>query len=401
MPFHLTAASRVTKPGIRRSPLKSKRAAPQKDKNREAFLSRGLGGCIAEDDSMNCETTTTLVGVERWQNSSSDLLQAMRTTDDCMFSALPDRASGMNSTQISSVLRTRRSLPPVVSKARLRALFRSATALERQIFQQGGRIRKISIPMTSAPGGTEEVYVLSEVWTERVLDAVGLDGRLKEKFQVWLGEHPLSSKVEHSFFNLEEATKLVQAGLVTVPGRYPQVHSAGISGVKTLSTAGSSAASGSVEATGGIGAIHEVGGSTGRKMQYDMFATDNATIPLLEEAYLGKDELNLTLPGLGTYVRILDEALKQVKTLLSESPHHQCPISHLEERWEGGTPPDSQSSRSRKTRGEFSSLLPGQTRKWRHHYGLSFDWIICESIGRGFIELFDTKSIGIGVRRIT
>jgi hypothetical protein len=45
-------------------------------------------------------------------------------------------------------------------------------------------------------------------------------------------------------------------------------------------------------------------------------------------------------------------------------------------------------------------LLPGKTKKWKALYGLDFDWALQECLGAGLIEVFETKSVGHGVRAL-
>jgi hypothetical protein len=42
--------------------------------------------------------------------------------------------------------------------------------------------------------------------------------------------------------------------------------------------------------------------------------------------------------------------------------------------------------------------MPAKTKKWKDLYGLNFDWVVEECLGAGLIELFETRSVGLGVR---
>jgi len=70
----------------------------------------------------------------------------------------------------------------------------------------------------------------------------------------------------------------------------------------------------------------------------------------------------------------------------------------LRERWDGGITKGSEQEERKKARGEFSGLLPGRTKKWRGFWGLRFEWILEECVGSGLVEIFETGSVGIGVR---
>jgi hypothetical protein len=65
-----------------------------------------------------------------------------------MFSDVPERASGMNSTRIAEVLNYRQALPPIVTVAHIDALSSSSTRTERDIVEltQAGILRRVTIP---------------------------------------------------------------------------------------------------------------------------------------------------------------------------------------------------------------------------------------------------------------
>ena len=51
-------------------------------------------------------------------------------------------------------------------------------------------------------------------------------------------------------------------------------------------------------------------------------------------------------------------------------------------------------------RGEYFGVLPGRTKKWKEFYGLSFDWLLAEAVSTALVELFETGSVGRGVRLV-
>ena len=85
-------------------------------------------------------------------------------------------------------------------------------------------------------------------------------------------------------------------------------------------------------------------------------------------------------------------------SLLSKTSHREIPLSLLRERWDGAVATDEGVSKAKRTRGEFAGILPGRTKKWKQFHGLSFDWILQECLGAGLLELFETGSVGLGVR---
>ena len=88
-----------------------------------------------------------------------------------MFSELPERASGMNSTRISTVLNYRVSLPRLVSLGHIHAVMNTPTTTERELAQlvKDGMIRRISVPGRgrNGLGGTDMVMLMEDV--ERIL----------------------------------------------------------------------------------------------------------------------------------------------------------------------------------------------------------------------------------------
>ncbi|KAG7135844.1 hypothetical protein HYQ46_008850 [Verticillium longisporum] len=67
----------------------------------------------------------------------------------------------------------------------------------------------------------------------------------------------------------------------------------------------------------------------------------------------------------------------------------------LRERWDGGIASDD-ARKMRRARGEFTGVLPWQTKKWREFYGLEFGWVLAEAMGTGRLEVFETGSVGRG-----
>ena len=70
----------------------------------------------------------------------------------------------------------------------------------------------------------------------------------------------------------------------------------------------------------------------------------------------------------------------------------------LRHRWDGGVAGQDPISQAKRARGEFAGVLPGATRKWRTYHGLRFEWVLGECVAAGLLELFETGTIGRGVR---
>jgi hypothetical protein len=44
--------------------------------------------------------------------------------------------------------------------------------------------------------------------------------------------------------------------------------------------------------------------------------------------------------------------------------------------------------------------MPGRTKKWKEFQGLEFGWVLQEAVGAGLVEVFETQSVGRGVRLV-
>jgi len=145
----------------------------------------------------------------------------------------------------------------------------------------------------------------------------------------------------------------------------------------------SKAASGSLAAVGGEGAVHAAGGSGGGFQ----------SLP-------GTGDFTLALPSTGPFLKMLTSARAHLVSLLTKSKFKEAPLDFLRERWDGGIAADDAATTSKKSRGEFIGVLPGRTKKWKQFYGLSFEWVLEECVGAGMVEVFETRSVGRGVRAI-
>lgn len=108
----------------------------------------------------------------------------------------------------------------------------------------------------------------------------------------------------------------------------------------------------------------------------------------------------LSLPNTGPYLRLLSAARSHLIALLKQSKYHEAPLTLLRDRWDGAVESNRSFSVAKRIRGEFSGVLPGRTKKWKEFNGMSFRWILEEALGAGLVEIFDTGSVGPGVRRL-
>lgn len=151
-------------------------------------------------------------------------------------------------------------------------------------------------------------------------------------------------------------------------------------------------------AVGGEEAIYDAGGRGGIRRsssQYEQPSDQAPSTPFSEG-----QELKLSLPGTGPYLKILTASRSHLITLLTKSRFREMPLYLLRERWDGGISADDPAAKAKKYRGEFTGVLPSRTKKWKKFYGLMFDWVLAECLGAGLVEMFETGSVGRAVRII-
>lgn len=114
----------------------------------------------------------------------------------------------------------------------------------------------------------------------------------------------------------------------------------------------------------------------------------------------GSPSYLLSLPNIGTYLRLLAAGRTHLLNLLKKrSKYQEAPLSLLRDQWDGAVENRDRSYMTgKRLRGEGFGVLPGRTKKWRDLYGMRFGWILGEAMGAGLVELFETGSVGPGVR---
>lgn len=315
-----------------------------------------------------------------------DVPQAIQYVRARMFEGIPERAAGMNSSRIAEVLNFRASLPPMVTVSHVQALLNSPTTAEREIAElnKAGAIRKI---MVSGRGGVGEALILAKD-LDVMIQSSNLDVAVRDSFSKLLHENPTVLKIPRSWLPADDARALMHTGFLTSStGSWTSTDVFSRPGDKARGTLTSlnsisKAASGSLAAVGGEGAVHAAGGGGGAK-----------TLP-------GTGDFSLAVPTTGPFLKLLSNARAHLLSILGKSKYHESPESLLRQRWDGGIMADDAASIARKSRGEFAGVLPGRTRKWKQFYGITFDWILGECVGAGLVEVFDTGNIGRGIRAL-
>lgn len=315
-----------------------------------------------------------------------DVSQAIIYIKRRMWTPMPDQRAGMSSTRIAEVLNYRAALPPIVTVSHLQALLNSATTVEREIAEliNGGAIRKMVV---GGRGSVGEVLILAKDFDE-MIEKSSLEAGIQEKFLKILHDNPAALTIPRVLLMEADAKAIMHAGFITTalptmtttdrfsaPGE-------GSHGTITSINSISRAASGSMAAVGGDGAVHAAGGSGG-----------GVRAPTT-------GNFSIAIPSTGSFIKLIANARSHFMSLLSKSKFREAPETLLRERWDGGISSNDEASASRRRRGEFDGVMPGRTRKWKLFYGISYEWILEECVGAGLVEVFETGSIGRGVRAL-
>ncbi|KIV78009.1 hypothetical protein PV11_09777 [Exophiala sideris] len=400
MPLYLTAAhsSRVSKPAQRsvnnvRRHSSSPFAQAQRTKSsitRTKSLSDALDDAKSDDggddDEAKLASTGKILSTVSI-DSAKDVLSAVQYARNSMFAAIPERA-GMNSVRISEILNFQRNMPAVVSLAHVHAIISASSKTERQIatLQGIGMLRKIKVTGRGNDiSGTSEVLItMSDL--EVLLERSNVAPDVVADFCNVLRRQPRATFISPQDLPQSHVTALTRTGFLV---------SSSLSGSRNLSLAGSSlvampkisrAASGSSGAVGGDAAFEHLGG------------VGNARRSSATPQDTQGGDFALSIPNLGPYLRLLNAGRQHLLELLGKSKYKEGPLYLLRERWDGAVDSDNRISAAKRLRGEFAGVMPAKTKKWKDLYGLNFDWVLEECLGAGLIELFETRSVGLGVR---
>ncbi|RAQ72193.1 hypothetical protein COH20_009180 [Aspergillus flavus] len=308
-----------------------------------------------------------------------DVIQAICHIKDNVFEDLPAR-TGMNSTRVAELLNHRRSLPPLASVAHVHTLLDAPTKVERDImdFVNSGRIRRLIVPgRGNDAAGLGDCLVLSEDWERLVRDS-SIGSHLKGaaclyKFLDVLSRPGIMFAVPDTLFTAPECMALVRAGFLVSSSS-----ANGSPGIISLPTFPPTPSSGNSASRGGPVAVHDKeGGNRSRSHTTAFF---------------------LSLPNTGPYIRLLSAGRAHLLTLVRKSNSSEVPLHLLRDRWDGAVETDKGFSAAKRIRGEHAGILPGRTKKWKELCGMNFRWVLEEALGAGLIEIFDTGSVGPGVR---
>lgn len=208
-----------------------------------------------------------------------------------------------------------------------------------------------------------------------------------DKFIEILRQQPRSTSVSSPLLSSCEITIVRTAGFLVSSGISRKSSVPNVAGSGAARAIISRQLSGTMAAAGGEAALDSLGGA----MSTQSPSSDSVTHGLCAE-------FNLSLPNMGAYLRLLNDARAHFMSLLGKSKYKEAPLYLLRERWDGAIESDNSISSAKRIRGEYAGVLPGKTKKWKEFYGMRFEWALEECLGAGYVELFETNSVGNGIR---
>lgn len=326
--------------------------------------------------------------------SAQNVLQAIQYIRDSMFEELPARA-GMNSTRIAELLNLRRSLPPLASVAHVHTLLEAPTQVEREIVElvQSGQIRRLVIPgRGNDAAGLGDCLVLAEDWEKLVQESAALEPPVKgesrflpsrtflidtivDKFLDILRRMGTSSAISQGVFTTDEYRALLRAGFIVSSSSLTQgsLHIASLPNLPTMAASSASR----------IESAH---------------SASQPKRPVQSDAQARAATLFLSLPNTGSYLRLLGSGRTHLIALLKRSASGEAPVGLIKDRWDGAVETEKSFHLAKRARGEFAGVLPGKTKKWKDLNGMHFRWVLEEALGAGLVEMFETGSVGPGIR---
>lgn len=378
----LTSPSRVKKPS-KPSTSRSPHASPSKRKPSASKAGGHQDGPGADDDLAEEEEDYFqdhlddhgLVRALVTDLHLSDVVQAMRFIRGRMWTPMPDRRTGMASARVSEVLNYRLAMPPAVTVAHLQAvLMASPSRVEREV---AGLVEKGILRRIVVKGRSEAVVEVGDLMD--MAGRVGVDEGTRAAYERFVRGEMGAEGLKRA-----QVDVLVKAGFLTSSAidaggvMRGSGRPAGLLGTRRTLEHLAMAPTGSLDAVGG-GAAQMVTGS----------GTPSST----SSSRPANETLSISVPNNGAFIKLLKAALDHLSRLLEQrSAFREMPEDALREAWDGGL------AERRRGGAGFSGVLPGRTRKWREHWGLRFEWVLEEAVGAGVVEVFETGSVGRGVR---
>ncbi|KAF5022935.1 hypothetical protein F66182_5001 [Fusarium sp. NRRL 66182] len=294
-----------------------------------------------------------------------DVVQAMRYIRARMFSSVPP--TGFNSTRTTEVLNYRSATAPLVTSGHLNAVLCSPGKVERELAEltAKGVVRRVRVERRG--GGGEALIEMSDY--EDMLRRASLSDEAREKFRIFLKENPTAQILFKGALDSKQADELVRAGFLTsstpsAPETTLDIRPEDRTSLTSIHHV-SRFASGTVSAVGGHNAILLAGGGGGA--------------PTLTQSSHTSSGLRVAVPGHGRHLKLASATVDWVRDALRRTRWGEGPESWLRERFEGGG-------------------LYGP--RWKEFWGVEWAWVLEEAVGLGVVEVFETGSVGRGVRAL-
>jgi hypothetical protein len=298
----------------------------------------------------------------------------MRYIRNHMFTPVP--ATGLKSTRVAEVLNYRATLPPIVTPGHLNAVLSSPSKVEREIVEllSKGVLRKVRVERRGVAGealiemqGLEDMLRRSSSSSTGILQEV-----TRAAFLAFLKTNPTAQALSRDTLTDEQIDELVRAGFLTssvraTPGTTLHVRPEDRTTLTSIQRV-SQAASGTVSAVGGQNAIHLSGGGGGAR------GLTHSSSRLSEAS-----DYRVSVPGHGRYLKLVEGAVEWMREALGRTKWGEGTESWLRERFEGGG-------------------LYGP--RWKEFWGVEWEWVVGEAVGVGVVEVFETGSVGRGIRAL-
>lgn len=415
-----SSSSGTNSPSASRSPLKPRPKAERRSSRHDDDAS-----LLFPDRFPDLGALSALTVHE--ELSLRDVVQAMRYVRSHMFSSVPlvsgesgarggggGRASsggGLSSTRTAEVLNYRASIAPVVSTGHVRAVLdkMAPSQVERETNElvTRGVLRRVRIERRGE--GLVETERLEEMLARQ--RPLGVSARSRAAFTRLLRGRPTAQIIEDGDLlgegegaegdrerdGAEEdqgqrvtrmLDELVRAGFLTSVNATTAASLGDNNTLQirpedrtTLTSIQHVArfASGTVSAVGGQNAIHLAGGGGGGGGKGNGDATSRRRRDDPGRGSGGGGMYRIAVPGHGRCLKLADDAVAWVRDVLGKTKWGEGPESWLRERFEG--------------RGFYGT-------RWKDFWGLEWDWVLGEAVGVGAVEVFDTGSVGKGVRAV-
>lgn len=303
--------------------------------------------------------------------SLRDVIQAMRYIRAHMFTPVPE--TGFQSTRRTELLHYRGTMPPLVTAGHVHAVLTSSpTRVEREVAELLGRgaLRRVRVERR---GGGGEALIETPLFIEIMQNSRTVSEAAVIEFVKFLKANPMAQTLGGSVLPDAQTDELVRAGFLTsaatraTPGTTLHVRPEDRTTLTSIQRV-SQSASGSLSAIGGQNAIHMAGGGGGGVGSASSTGESAAAA-----------EYRIAVPGHGRHLKLAEAALDWLRETLGRTKWGEGPEDWLRERFEGGG-------------------LYGP--RWKELQGVEWTWVLGEAVGLGVVEVFQTGSVGRGVRAL-